>query len=223
MIPAPRRLALNLRIIVTAGPTRERIDPVRFISNDSTGVMGFEIAEAAKRRGHEVVLISGPTPGPRPKKIRTILVESARQMERAVSRGFKRADAVIMAAAVCDWRPANTARSKIKREKSRAAGRSLKLVENPDILAGLGKKKGRKVLVGFAMETERLVSNAEKKLREKNLDIIVANKVGAKRAIFGPGRTDVVIVDKKKNKQHLTNVSKRRVAEAIIDKIERLC
>ena len=223
----------RLNIIVTAGPTREPIDPVRFISNRSTGAMGLAIARAAKKRRHRVILIDGssagqvflwghlfkrcpqkPLPTDQPGTGMT-----ARQMRQEVLKNFPRADAVVMAAAVADYRPQKTASSKIKKSKKTL---TLKLVRNPDILATLAKRKKDKILVGFALETEGLYANALKKLNQKKLDIIVANLLTKKQDVFGPGRTSVLIIDKDGNGKRLENVSKDKVAEIIIGKIEEI-
>lgn len=203
-------------ILVTAGPTRERIDPVRFISNYSTGSFGYAIAAEAKRRGHRVVLVSGPTHLDwRLRGVKRVMVESAIDMKRAVERGFRRCDIVIMAAAVSDWRVRKAASKKIKRS---AGVRTLELVENPDILAGLGKNKGNKIIVGFALETGNLAKNALEKMRKKNLDMVVANTVARKKAAFGSGRTSVVIFDKFGGKRAYNNRTKAELAKIILDK-----
>ncbi len=206
-----------LTILVTAGPTREPIDPVRFISNRSTGAMGLAIVKAASRRGHKVILISGHLPLPAPKTVRPVYVETARQMRSAVLEHFAGADIVIMAAAVSDYRPAAPKKGKIKKE---AGVLNLQLVKNPDILAGLGERKQNKILVGFALETENLYKNALKKLKEKNLDIIVANQLSARQNVFGSNKTSVLILDKDGGKKYFNNVSKGEVARELIVKVE---
>ncbi|MFA5146510.1 MAG: phosphopantothenoylcysteine decarboxylase [Candidatus Omnitrophota bacterium] len=204
-------------IVVTAGPTREKIDPVRFISNYSTGTFGYEIAGEARRRGHRVTLVSGPACLKRPAGVRRIMVESATEMRSALSGEFKKADCVIMAAAVSDWRPLSSRSRKMKR----ATGRKivLEMAENPDILAGLGRKKGNKVLVGFALETEHMYTNALKKLREKNLDLIVANRCSKGGTAFGPGKTDIAIIDRRGGRTSARGRSKRELAKIILDKV----
>lgn len=171
----PRRLLSGVSILVTAGPTREAIDPVRFISNRSSGKMGYGLATAAAAAGAEVVLVSGPTALPPPAEAAFIGVESAAEMHTAVMDEARHADIVIAAAAVADYRPAVAAEHKIK--KSSAAA-TLDLERTPDILADLGRLKERPFLVGFAAETENLAEHAKIKLREKNLDLIAANWVG---------------------------------------------
>lgn len=163
----------RLRILVTAGPTRERIDPVRYLSSPSSGRMGFAVAARAARRGHRVTLISGPVDLAAPAGVRVARVETAAQMARAVDRAFASCDAVVMTAAVADYAPARTARAKIKKSNKPLV---LRLVPTQDILAGLGRRKGSRVLVGFALETGRELRNAREKLMRKNLDLIVANR-----------------------------------------------
>lgn len=206
----------KLRILITAGPTRERIDPVRFISNYSTGTFGYEIARQARRLGHAVTLISGPTGLKAPSGVKFARVESAAEMRRAVLRHFRSSDCLIMAAAVSDWRPAAVAAGKIKKG---AAVKSLRLMTSPDILKELGRKKGPRVLVGFALETEGLESNALKKLEDKNLDIIVANKLTSKKTVFGNKKTDIVIIDRLGNTTRLYGKSKGESAKIILDKV----
>jgi len=202
------------RVLVTAGPTREKIDPVRFISNYSTGTFGYEIAKAAKRLGLEVILISGPTALKVPRGVKFISVESARDMLGAVIENVKKCDCVIMASAVCDWRPIKVSGKKVKKHHGTTA---LKLIENPDILKLLSKRK-KAILVGFALETEDLERNARKKLREKNLDIIVANRVKTGRSPFGKDKTDVLIIDKANRMIKVRNKSKSELAKIIVDK-----
>ncbi|MDO8536276.1 MAG: phosphopantothenoylcysteine decarboxylase [Candidatus Omnitrophota bacterium] len=201
-------------ILVTAGPTREKIDPVRYISNYSTGVFGYAIANAAKKRGLSVTMVSGPTPLTAPKGIRFISVESAHDMRSAVLKFLDWADCVVMTAAVADWRPKYSARRKMKK----GGAKSIELVENPDILAEVGRRKKDRVAVGFALETENLEKNALKKLKDKNLDIIVANRLTPKRSIFGDKTLDVVTIDRFGNKTRIFNKSKQKLAKIILDK-----
>ncbi|MCG2711933.1 MAG: phosphopantothenoylcysteine decarboxylase, partial [Candidatus Omnitrophica bacterium] len=159
-------------ILITAGPTREFIDPVRFISNPSSGTIGYLLAQSAKRRGNNVVLLSGPTHLVSPKGVKTVYFSSALELKKCADRFFDWADCIICTAAVADFRPAKAINSKIKKDKGL---QQIKLVRNPDILRGLGRRKKNKVLVGFALETENLIENGLKKLKSKNLDLIVAN------------------------------------------------
>jgi len=202
------------RILVTAGPTREKIDPVRYISNYSTGIFGYEIASAAKSRGLSVTLVSGPTLLTPPKGVKFISVESAEDMRRAVLKFIKKSDCMIMTAAVADWRPKYYARRKMKK----LGERLISLVENPDILAEVGRLKKKRVLVGFALETENLEKNALKKLKDKNLDIIVANRLTPKRNVFGEKTLDVVTIDRFGNRTRIFNKDKSKLAKIILDK-----
>jgi len=203
-------------VLVTAGPTREHIDPVRFISNHSTGAFGYEIAGEAIKRKCRVVLISGPTFLKPPKGAKFIRVESALDMSRAVKKESALADYIFMAAAVSDWRPEGYFGKKIKR-KGGSGSRAIKLVENPDILKELGSDK-RYCLVGFALETEALAANALRKLREKNLDIIVANRLRKGKGPFGPGKTDILLIDRLGGHKAYAGMAKRELAKIILDK-----
>ena len=206
-----------MKILVTAGPTREKIDPVRFISNYSTGTFGYEIAGEAARRGDDVTLISGPTCLEAPARVKRVMVESALDMRREVKKRAREAGCVIMAAAVCDWKVRLPAGDKIKR---RGGVKKLVLEENPDILQELGKNK-KGILVGFALETENLEKNALLKLKKKNLDIIVANKLTARSALFGARPTDVLIIDRFFNKETSRRRTKKELAKIILDKISK--
>lgn len=206
-------------MLVTAGPTRERIDSIRFISNLSTGFMGYEIARAAKRKGHAVTLISGPTNLEPPRGVNFVRVENARQMSRAVVSRLGRADCLFMASAVSDWRPAGSRAGKIKKADG---ARQLRLVKNPDILYQAGRKKGRTVLIGFALEAANLEKNAEEKLKKKNLDIIAANKINARFDPFGKGKTDFLVIDRTGSRKWLRRVSKKQVASSLLSRAEKL-
>lgn len=205
------------RILVTAGPTRERIDPVRFVSNYSTGTFGYAIAQEAKRRGLSVSLVSGPTAIEPPPGVKLIPVESSAEMRKAVLSELPRADCVIMTAAVADWRPKYSAKRKIKKSPKR----TIEFVENPDILAEVGRRKKGRTVVGFALETENLEKNALKKLKDKNLDLIVANRLSDAKNLFGDTKLDVVMVDKFGNRTRISNKSKRELAKIILDKALR--
>ena len=209
-----RRRTVIKRILVTAGPTREKIDPVRYISNYSTGMIGYKIANAARSRGLSVTLVSGPTLLTPPKGVKLISVESAEDMRAAVMKFIKKADCVIMTAAVADWRPRYSARRKMKKPGIR----NIELVENPDILAEVGRLKKKKIAVGFALETENLEKNALKKLKDKNLDIIVANRLTPKKNVFGDNALDVVIIDRFGNRTRIFNKRKSKLAKIILDK-----
>jgi phosphopantothenoylcysteine decarboxylase/phosphopantothenate--cysteine ligase len=168
-------------IMITAGPTREEIDPVRFISNHSSGKMGYALAKAAQRRGARVILVSGPVNLPAPFGVELVCVESARQMQAAVMERVDHCTAIVKAAAVADYCPRERCGEKIKKKSE---GLSLELVKTPDILAGLGALEKRPILVGFAAETGNLDEFAAKKLKEKNADLIVANDVSQPDAGF---------------------------------------
>lgn len=205
------------RILITAGPTREKIDPVRFISNYSTGTFGYELAREARRRGSAVTLVSGPVQIKAPRGVKLVTVESAVEMERAVSKESSRSDCVIMAAAVSDWRVKSVARKKIRKA---SGAMTIRLVENPDILKNLGmRKKNGKMLVGFALETGDLVKNAARKLKEKNLDMIIANKLSPRANIFGGRAIDVLIMESSGNKRWYFGKEKRELAKIILDNI----
>ncbi|MFH1379675.1 MAG: phosphopantothenoylcysteine decarboxylase [bacterium] len=160
------------KILITAGPTREYLDPVRFLSNASSGIMGYALAREARKKGARVTLVSGPVNVKPPDGVRVISVISAREMKRAVDRLFPRMDYVVCAAAVSDYRPAGISKTKLKKSSN---PNFLKLMPNPDILKTLGKRKKNQKLIGFALETNNLIANAKKKLKTKNLDLIIAN------------------------------------------------
>jgi phosphopantothenoylcysteine decarboxylase/phosphopantothenate--cysteine ligase len=161
-----------VRVLVTAGPTREYLDAVRFLSNASSGKMGFACAEAAARAGHDVTLVTGPVALPDPARVRTIRVTSADDMYRAVMKVYPRTDAAIMTAAVGDYRPAERFAGKLKKSTETL---TLKLVRTRDILREMGRKKGRRILVGFALEVQDAVHQALVKYKKKNLDYVVLN------------------------------------------------
>jgi len=202
------------QVVVTAGPTRERIDPVRFISNHSTGTMGFELARAAARRGADVVLIAGPVSLETPDGVRRIDVESTADMHAAVS-DFASADVVIMSAAVADFTPTRPSDSKIKKE---GADGALALERTTDILADLGSKKGAdQTFVGFALETDNGLENARGKLERKNLDWIVLNNPKEEGAGFGTGTNRVTLLARDGRTVDLPVMPKPEVAEAILE------
>ncbi len=207
------------KILVTAGPTEEPIDPVRFLSNHSSGKMGFALARAARRRGAEVILISGPTALPVPPQMRSIAVRSAAQMREAVLNHLESASILIMAAAVSDYRPKQKAPEKIKKSKLETV---LELELNPDILAEAGKKKNSRIMVGFAAETENLLQNTREKLEKKNLDLIVANDVTLPGAGFKADTNIVKIMDRSGKVEELPLMTKEDLADRILDRIALL-
>jgi len=209
----------KLNILVTAGPTREPLDPVRFISNYSTGFLGYTIAKEARKRGHRVVLVSGPTALAKPAGLRVIDVQTAHQMQRALNQKFSWCDCLIMTAAVCDFRPAAQAKRKIKHSGKK--GITLRLRQNPDILRGLGRKKGKRVLVGVALETEGLKKNAQRKLTEKRLDLIVATPIRTRSYPFGAASMDTTIINKHGRVRYLKAAKKPYLARILLDSIEK--
>jgi phosphopantothenoylcysteine decarboxylase/phosphopantothenate--cysteine ligase len=206
-------------VLVTAGPTVEDLDPVRFVSNRSSGAMGYRLAEAARDRGARVILVSGPTSLPEPRGVTFVSVRSAVEMQRAVGEHASEATVVVAAAAVSDYAPAQASRSKLKKTDGPM---KLELVRTPDILKGLGESKGSKLLVGFAAETEDLVENARRKLEGKNLDLIVANDVTAPGAGFGTPTNSVVLLRRDGRRRDVPLASKREVAERILDELVAL-
>jgi phosphopantothenoylcysteine decarboxylase/phosphopantothenate--cysteine ligase len=204
-------------ILVTAGPTREDLDPVRFLSNRSSGKMGYAIAAAARRRGARVILVSGPTGLPAPAGVEMLPVMTARQMREAVLAHLPAATVVVKAAAVADYRPAETAAQKIK--KGETPELVLRLEKNPDILAELGMLKGARILVGFAAETNDLLAHATRKLREKNLDLLVANDVTQPGAGFDVETNIVRLLNREGKVEDLPQMPKREVAEYLLDRI----
>ena len=205
------------RVLVTAGPTREPIDPVRYLSNRSSGKMGYALAEAARNRGADVVLVSGPAALTPPGGMEVVRVETASEMSDAVLSRSGAADVIIAAAAVSDYRPAETANQKIKKSGTDAA---LTLTQTPDILAELGRRKrpGQRV-IGFAAETENLLSHARRKLETKNLDWIVANDVTQEGAGFDGDTNIVTLLGPNGQEITLPLLTKREVAERVLDVI----
>jgi phosphopantothenoylcysteine decarboxylase/phosphopantothenate--cysteine ligase len=208
-------------IMVTAGPTLEPIDPVRYITNRSTGRMGFALAKMARRRGAEVTVITGPHYLSLPRRdIPQIVVNSAREMHEAVNHYFENCQIVIMAAAVADFRPKDFLAEKITKRKN--GSYLLEMEKNPDILRELGEKRRNHILVGFAAETSELMENAEVKLREKNLDLIVANDVTQPGAGFGVDTNIVKILDAHGKVRKIPLMSKDEVADIILDQVVKL-
>ena len=208
------------RILVTAGPTQESIDPVRFITNHSSGKMGYALAKMARRRGAEVILVTGPTSLPIPRSdIKLISVKTAEEMRKAVFAHLKDCSVVIKAAAVSDYRPKEISRMKLKKTSSNT---SLELERTRDILGEIGKKKGKRILVGFAAETEDLISNARKKLKEKNLDLIVVNDVMKPGAGFASETNQVKFLYPSGETKDLPLMSKEEVSQFILDEVVSL-
>lgn len=207
---------LGKRVLVTAGPTRERIDPVRYLTNDSSGKMGYALAEAAARRGAEVTLVSGPVALEPPSGINVIPVESADEMFAAAREAFPEADIAIFAAAVADVRPKERAGHKLKKGVDDKALRTIELEENPDILATLAAaKRPGQVVIGFAAETDDLIANARKKFASKHADLIVANEVGQSKAFAQDAMTVALVTSDAASE--LPHSSKREIAATILD------
>ena len=201
-------------VVVTAGGTQEPIDPVRHITNRSSGRMGYAVAEAARDRGAQVTLVTAPTSLPDPAAVEMIRVETALQMREAVLNEVPRTDVLIMAAAVADYRPVVASESKLKKEASSQI--VLELIRNPDILSEV---KGNLVKVGFAAESESLIQNATDKLKEKNLDLIVANDITAADSGFNVDTNRVVMIDRRGNREDLPLLPKSEVAHKILDRV----
>ncbi len=206
----------GLKILITAGPTEEPLDPVRFITNSSSGKMGYALARVAKRRGAQVTLITGPTALTLPPADKIIRVRTAREMHRAVLDNYKMAAIIIKAAAVADYRPAVMAKEKIKKNKESL---SLMLERNPDIISEIGRNKGRRIIAGFAMETENLLANAKEKLKNKKMDFIIANNLREEGAGFQADTNIITIIDKNGQVQKLPKMTKIEAAGAILDRI----
>lgn len=204
------------RLLVSAGPNREPIDPVRYISNRSSGKMGYALARAALRRGAQVTLVSGPTALEPPVGARFLPVTTAREMLEAMQKEFSSCSAVVMAAAVADYHVAQVAEQKLKRGKGPL---EIRLDPNPDILKALATAKDGKLLIGFAAETNDLIANAQKKLREKNLDMIVANDVTQQGSGFDGDTNIATIVDRSGATHSLPMMTKDDLADKILDQL----
>ncbi len=205
------------KILVTAGPTREALDPVRFLTNHSTGKMGYAIARVAAARGAEVTLVTGPTEIKKPGFVKVVPIESAREMYEAVTAASEEQDAIIKAAAVADYRPAHVSDEKIKKKDGDEL--SIPVERTDDILAYLGShKKPGQFLCGFSMETEHMLENSRKKLEKKNLDMIVANNLKVAGAGFGTD-TNIVTLITKAGERQLEKMSKEQVADKLLDAI----
>ncbi len=206
-------------VLVTAGPTIEDVDAVRFISNRSSGKMGYALAAEASNRGASVHLISGPSALEAPPGVKVTRVRSAKEMAEQAYSSFPAADIVVKAAAVADYTPVSVAAEKTKKESSRWM---LELQRTEDILLELGKRKGSQLLVGFAAESENLVENATEKLRRKNLDLIVANDISQTGSGFETDFNQVVLIDRKGQAEESPRLPKNQIAKRILDKVEKL-
>jgi len=203
-----------VRFLITAGPTREPIDPIRFLSNRSSGKMGYAIAEAALAAGHEVVLISGPVHLNPPRAAKLVSVSTSDEMFDAVDRRVRDCDVFVMCAAVADYRPAKVSAAKIKK---RAADSSLELVPTRDILASFAKSDRSFFVVGFAAETNDVEENARQKLSEKNLDIIVANDVGATHSAMESDENEVMILFRDGETKKFPRAPKKIIAHELVN------
>jgi len=206
----------NINVLVTAGPTREALDPVRYISNPSTGLMGYAIARALQERGAKVTLISGPTALKAPSAVNLISVTTAEQMYKAVIDHFDQSRLVIKAAAVSDFKPSLFSGQKVKKNN---AGLTLELAPTADILMELGRRKKDQVLVGFAAETENVVQNARDKLTRKNLDLIVVNDLVEEGAGFASSTNRVALIDRSGAVEELPLMKKEELAHRLLDRI----
>lgn len=209
----------GMKILVTAGPTREALDPVRYLTNHSSGKMGYALAKRAAARGAEVILVSGEVNLPVPINVKVEKVISAEEMYQAVLKHFHAQDAVIKAAAVADYRPKEYVAEKIKKHDG---GLSLELERTRDILAALGAVKTKQILVGFAAETENIEANALSKLKKKNLDMIVANNLRQEGGVFGQDSNQVTIYQRNGERLDLPKLSKDEVADEILNQIKLL-
>ena len=216
-----RRQRRRPRILITAGPTHEPLDPIRFLSNHSTGYLGYAIARAAAARGYSTTLITGPTALELPPVHRCFAVVTAREMLTALRREFPRCDWLFMTAAVADFRPAQPRRSKLKKVRLPARFR-LTLVRNPDLLAQVTRAKGHRLVVGWALETGRLAAAGREKLRAKRLDLLVANRAARDGTPFGPRPVRTLLMDRTGRAVALPSMPKEVLAGILLDKVEAL-
>jgi phosphopantothenoylcysteine decarboxylase / phosphopantothenate---cysteine ligase len=214
----PQNLA-GEKILITAGPTEEPLDPVRFITNLSSGKMGYALARVARRHGAQVTLITGPTNLSLPSVENIIKVRTAQEMHKAVIDNYKKSTVIIKAAAVADYRPKIFVKEKIKKDNK---PRSIELERNPDIIAEIGQNKKNIVLIGFAMETKDLLANAREKLKKKNMDLIVANSLREEGAGFQTDTNKITIIDREGVVQSLPVMTKIEAAEKILERVEGL-
>jgi len=201
------------RVVVTAGPTREHLDPVRYLTNESSGRMGFAIARVAAAAGDRVTLVAGPVELPTPSGVERIDVVSARDMLAAVRHAFREADALFMCAAVADWRPRRKLAGKWRKKDDGSEVASLELVRNPDILATVARNKGSRLVVGFALETAEGLRRAKAKMRRKGMDFVVLNDASA----LGASRASVTILGADGSVRELSGRAKEEIAEVLVD------
>ncbi len=210
----------SVRVLITAGATREAIDPVRFISNRSSGKMGYALAEAARARGATVTLISGPTHLPAPPQVNVTHVQTAEEMLSAVLTHFDESDVLISAAAIADFKPARTFEQKLKKAARKSL--TIELEPTPDLLRTVAERRTHQILVGFAAESEKVIEHAQEKLRSKNLDLIVANNVTLPDAGFEVDTNIVTLLTRDGKMETLPKMTKREVAERILDVVKGL-
>jgi len=215
-----------MNFLITAGPTREYLDPVRFISNPSTGRMGVAIARAAKKKRHKVTLITGPLSVSVPGNVSLLKVISARDMLQAVKKYLKWADVLVMTAAVGDWRPREQKKHKIKKTANEMI---IKLIRNPDLLTEAaklkkqGKTKKQLFLVGFSVDSREIVKNAKQKIKRKNLDLIIANRINSTKSGFAALTNQAVFIDRYGKVVRLPLLKKQVLADKVIKYIEEMC
>jgi phosphopantothenoylcysteine decarboxylase / phosphopantothenate---cysteine ligase len=208
-----------VRFIITAGPTREPIDPVRYLSNRSSGKMGYAMAKAATEAGHDVILISGPTNLDPPKGVDFVSVLTSDEMYEAVHSHLHGSDVVVMCAAVADYKPAKVSAHKIKKRDETL---SLELIPTRDILASLGRKDRQFLLLGFAAETNDLEENARKKLRQKNCDVIVANDISKKNSGLESDENEVTVLFRTGENKKISRTSKKNIARELVKIISNM-
>ena len=202
-----------MRVLITAGPTREFLDDVRYLTNPSTGAMGFACAEAAARAGHRVTLVTGPSACPDPRGVEVVRVTSALEMRSAAMKAYASCGAVIATAAVSDYRPARRFKGKMKKGPVRM---SLDLVRTPDILGEMGRRKGQRILIGFALETKDEIANALGKLAAKKLDHVVLDSPAA----FGASRIDATVIHADGSRESFRGISKKDLATLLVGLLE---
>ena len=200
-----------LKVLITAGPTREMLDPVRFLSNVSTGEMGYAFARHCAQAGQSVTLVSGPTALKPPRGVNFVPIVSAAELKKVCEKKFPSHDVLVMVAAVCDFTPAQAGRHKIRRTKTK----KLVLQQTPDIVAGLGRNKAHRKVIGFCLETENWILNAKAKLARKNLDGIVANYYTAKHSPFGARKINTAFISADGRVRRLRNQSKKQISSAL--------
>lgn len=217
-----KKTLLDKKILITAGPTIEPLDPVRYMTNYSSGKMGYAIADEASKRGGKVVLVTGPTNITPPSNVEVIRISTTSEMLKATEKHFDETDVLIKAAAPLDYKPESFSKEKIKKKTDNNDILEVKYVRNPDIAVKLGKKKKKQIMVGFAAETEEIEKYAKEKLKKKNFDFIVANDISKEDAGFRTDTNIVSIIDEKGTVEKYPLMSKRELSKVIMDKVEEL-